>query len=120
MRKRNNRISLYLDDKELEAFNRKLKQSGLNCSTYLRQLIKGYGPTPMPDERFWSYMNRISELTDMIDEIAFRMGKPDEIIKIMKEIKAWRYLRCEIEQYFLVPKKVDTKQILKNGAESDN
>ena len=91
MRKRNNRISLYLDDKELEAFNRKLKKSGLNCSTYLRQLVKGYGPTPMPDDRFWSYMNRISELTDMIDEIAFRMGKPDEIINIMM-INARAYL----------------------------
>ena len=110
MRTRNNRISLYLDDKELERFNRKLKQTGLNRSTYLRQLIAGYGPTPMPDDRFWSYMNRISELADKIDEIAFRMGKPDE---------AWRYLRCEIEKYYIVPKKIDTKQILKSGAKND-
>ena len=96
------------------------RSTGLNCSTYLRQLIKGYGPTPMPDDRFWSYMNKISELTDKIDDIAFRVGKPDEIIEILKEAKAWRYLRCEIEQYFLVPKKVDTKQILENSAESDD
>lgn len=120
MRKRNNRISLYLDDKELEMFNRKLKQSGLNRSTYLRQLIKGYGPTPMPDDRFWSYMNRINELADMIDNIAFRMGNPDEIIEILKETKAWRYLRYEIEKYYIVPKKIDTKQILKSGAKIDD
>ena len=120
MRTRNNRISLYLDDKELERFNRKLKQTGLNRSTYLRQLIAGYGPTPMPDDRFWSYMNRISELADKIEEIAFRMGKPDEIIEILKETKAWRYLRCEIEKYYIVPKKIDTKQILKSGAKNDD
>ena len=120
MRKRNNRISLYLDDKELELFNRKLKQTGLSRSTYLRQLIKGYGPTPMPDDKFWSYMNRISELADKIDEIAFRMGNPDEIIQVLKETKAWRYLRCEIEKYFLVPKKIDTKQILISGAKNDD
>ena len=120
MRTRNNRISLYLDDKEMERFNRKVKQTGLNRSTYLRQLIEGYGPTPLPEERFWEYMNRISELTDMIDEIAFRMGKPDEIIAIMKETKAWRHLRCDIEKYFLVPKKIDTKQIIKDAAENSD
>ena len=120
MRTRNNRVSLYLDDKEMERFNRKLKQTGLNRSTYLRQLIAGYGPTPMPDDRFWSYMNRISELADKIEEIAFRMGKPDEIIEILKETKAWRYLRCEIEKYYIVPKKIDTKQILKSGAKNDD
>ncbi len=120
MRKRNNRISLYLNDTELERFNRKLKQTGLSRSTYLRQLIAGYGPTPMPDDRFWSYMNRISELADKIDEIAFRMGNSDEIIEVLKETRAWRYLRCEIEKYYIVPKKIDTKQILMSGAKSDD
>lgn len=120
MRKRNNRISLYLNDTELDRFNRKLKQTGLSRSTYLRQLIAGYGPTPMPDDRFWSYMNRISELADKIDEIAFRIGNSDEIIEVLKETRAWRYLRCEIEKYFIVPKKIDTKQILMSGAKSDD
>ena len=46
-------------------------------------------------------------------------GKPDEIIEILKETKAWRYLRCEIEKYYIVPKKIDTKQILKSGAKND-
>jgi len=119
MRTRNNRVFVYLDDKEMERFNKKVKKSGLNRSTYLRFLIEGYGPTPNPEDRFWDYMNRIDELASMIDTLAFKMDRGDEIIEILKESKAWRSLRYEIEKYFLVPKIIDTKKIIKDAARAE-
>ena len=119
MRTRNNRVFVYLDDKEMERFDKKVKKSGLNRSTYLRFLIEGYGPTPNPEDRFWEYMNQISELAGMIDLLALKLNSADEMIEIMQETKAWRSLRNEIEKYFLIPKKIDTKKIIKEAARAE-
>ena len=104
----------------MERFDRKVKKSGLNRSTYLRFLIEGYGPTPNPEDRFWDYMNQISCLASLVDGMALKMGNADEIIEIMKETKAWRYLRTEIENYFLVPKRIDTEKILDDAAKNSD
>ena len=41
MRKRNVHVQFWLDKKEAEAFNKKVKRSGLSREVYLRHLING-------------------------------------------------------------------------------
>ena len=44
MRKRNVHVQFWLDKKEAEAFNKKVKRSGLSREAYLRHLVNGLVP----------------------------------------------------------------------------
>lgn len=116
MRKRNKRVSLYLDEKEMEAFKKKVSSTGLTCNSYIRMLLSGYGPVESPDDRFWDAMEEISEFTDKIDALAMKAEKPEDAIAIMKEANRWRAFWNEIEMHFLRPKKVDTLKIVRDAA----
>ena len=48
MRKRNVHIQFWLDKKEAEAFQKKVKKSGLPRETYLRHLVNGLEPQDAP------------------------------------------------------------------------
>lgn len=120
MRTRNKRVSLYLDEKEMDKFKKKVKSTDLTCNSYIRMLLSGYGPVESPDDKFWDAMNEISELADKIDALAMKADKPEDIIAIMKEANRWRSFRNEIEMYFLRPKKIDTLKIVKDAANSNN
>lgn len=118
MRTRNKRVSLYLNEKEMDTFMKKVKSTGLTCNSYIRMLISGYGPTESPDDKFWDVMEEISELADKIDALAMKADKPEDIITLMKEASRWRTFRYEIEKAFLRPKEVDTLQIVTDAANS--
>ena len=49
MRKRNVHVQFWLDKKEAEAFNKKVKRSGLSREVYLRHLINGLVPQDRPE-----------------------------------------------------------------------
>ena len=51
MRKRNVHIQFWLDKKEAEVFQKKVKRSGLSREAYLRHLVNGLEPqdAPPPD-----------------------------------------------------------------------
>ena len=120
MRTRNKRISLYLDEKEMNTFRKKVRSTGLTCNSYIRMLLSGYGPVESPDDKFWDAMEEISELADKIDALAMKTDNPEDTIAIMKEANRWRSIRNEIEMYFLRPKKIDTLKIVKDAANSSN
>lgn len=120
MRTRNKRITLYLNEKEMDAFKKKVKATGLTCNSYIRMLLSGYGPVESPDDKFWDVMEEISVLADKIDELAMKADTPENIIAIMKEAKEWRLFRNDIDMFFLRPKKVDSIQIMRETANNLN
>lgn len=120
MRTRNKRVSLYLDEKEMSTFKKKVKSTGLTCNSYIRMLLSGYGPVESPDDKFWDAMEEISGLADKIDALAIKTERPEDTIAIMKEANRWRALRNEIEMHFLRPKKIDTLKIVTEAADSSN
>lgn len=118
MRTRNKQISLYLDEKEMDTFKKKVGSTGLTCNSYIRMLLSGYGPVESPDDKFWDAMEEINKLADKIDALAIKAGNPEDAIAIMKEANRWRAFRNEIEMSFLRPKKIDTLKIVKDTANS--
>lgn len=54
MRKRNVHVQFWLDKKEAEAFNKKVKRSGLSREVYLRHLINGLVPQDAPPPAYFS------------------------------------------------------------------
>ena len=58
MRKRNVHIQFWLDKKESEAFQKKVKKSGLSREAYLRHLVNGLEPQDAPPPDY--YANQIA------------------------------------------------------------
>lgn len=59
MRKRNVHVQFWLDKKEAEAFNKKVKRSGLSREAYLRHLVNGLVPQDAPPPAYYDFMREL-------------------------------------------------------------
>lgn len=59
MRKRNVHVQFWLDKKEAEAFNKKVKRSGLSREVYLRHLINGLVPQDAPPPAYFDFIREL-------------------------------------------------------------
>ena len=57
MRKRNVHVQFWLDKKEAEAFNKKVKRSGLSREAYLRHLVNGLVPQDAPPPAYYDFID---------------------------------------------------------------
>lgn len=70
MRKRNIHIQFWLDRKEAEAFNKKVRRSGLSREAYLRHLINGLVPQDSPPPDYFSMMRELHSIGNNLNQIA--------------------------------------------------
>jgi len=84
MRKRNARIHVRLDEKELEVFNQRVKKSGLSRESYLRHLINDLIPTDQPPPDYFNMMRRLNAIGNNLNQIAQKAH-------ILNSIDAKRY-----------------------------
>jgi hypothetical protein len=70
MRKRNIRLQLWLNEREAEEFNSKVKKSGLSREAYLRQLINGLVPLDAPPPDYFAMMKAIRGISINLNQIA--------------------------------------------------
>lgn len=69
MRKRNVKIQLYLNEQESALLTRRARQSGLSRSVYLRSLIAGQVPQPLPPIEYYQLLSQLSELKQIVIEM---------------------------------------------------
>ena len=62
MRKRNVHVQFWLDKKEAEAFNKKVKRSGLSREAYLRHLVNGLVPQDAPPPAYYDFMRELHRI----------------------------------------------------------
>lgn len=70
MRKRNNHIQLWLNDKETETLAGNVKRSGLSREAYLRQLIGGVVPRDAPPPDYYAMMRELYRIGTYLSQIA--------------------------------------------------
>lgn len=70
MRKRNVRIQFWLDKKEAEALQKKVKKSGLSREAYLRHLVNGLIPQEAPPPDYYSMMQELHRIGNNLNQIA--------------------------------------------------
>ena len=70
MRKRNVHIQFWLDKKEAEVFNQRVKRSGLSREAYLRHLINGLVPRDAPPPDYFSMMRELHGIGNNLNQIA--------------------------------------------------
>lgn len=70
MRKRNIRIQFWLNKKETEALDKRVKRSGLSREAYLRHLIGGLVPRDAPPPDYFSMMRELHGIGNNLNQIA--------------------------------------------------
>ena len=70
MRKRNIRVQLWLNRKESETLDKKVKRSGLSREAYLRHLINGLVPRDAPPPDYFSMMRELHGIGNNLNQIA--------------------------------------------------
>lgn len=70
MRKRNVHVQFWLDKKEAEAFNKKVKRSGLSREVYLRHLINGLVPQDAPPPAYFDFIRELHGIGNNLNQIA--------------------------------------------------
>jgi peptide subunit release factor 1 (eRF1) len=84
MRKRAIRIQFWLDKKEAEDFDKKVKRSGVSRENYLRHLIDGLIPTDAPPPDYYSMMRELHAIGTNLNQIARKAN-------VLNAIDAARY-----------------------------
>ena len=72
MRKRNVHIQFWLDKKEAEAFQKKVKRSGLSREAYLRHLVNGLEPQDAPPPNYYAMMRELHGIGNNLNQIAVK------------------------------------------------
>lgn len=70
MRNRNVHIQFWLNRKEAEALDKKVKRSGLSREAYLRHLVSGYEPREAPPADYYGMMREIYAIGKNLNQIA--------------------------------------------------
>ena len=70
MRKRNVHVQFWLDRKEAEVLQKKVKRSGLSREAYLRHLISGVVPREAPPPDYFSMMRELHGIGNNLNQIA--------------------------------------------------
>lgn len=70
MRKRNIRIQFWLDKKEAEVLDKKVRRSGLSREAYLRHLVNGLVPREAPPPDYFSMMRELHGIGNNLNQIA--------------------------------------------------
>ena len=72
MRKRNVHTQFWLDKKENEAFQKKVKKSGLSREAYLRQLVNGLEPQDAPPPDYYAMMRELHGIGNNRNQISVK------------------------------------------------
>lgn len=70
MRKRSVHIQFWLDKKEAEAFDKKVRRSGLSREAHLRHLVNGVQPQDAPPPDYYSMMRELHGIGNNLNQIA--------------------------------------------------
>ena len=109
MRKRNVHVQFWLDKKEAEACNKKVKRCGLSGEAYLPHLGNGLGPQDGPPPAYYDCMREIHRIGGNLNQIAQKahvLGVIDER-RYDEEVKKFDRLVREITKAVILPRPME-------------
>ena len=95
----------WLSPEENAELKRKAKLSGINETSVIRILIRGYEPKEKPDGRFYEAMRQLSAIGNSINQLALKANALGFIDTPMLKAEAlrWHKFQADIEAMFLRP-----------------
>ncbi len=127
MRKRTNKINIFLDEDEKKIFEDKVKKSGLNKSEFFRKIILDYKLKEQPDERFYEILSVLRGMATNLNQMARKYNQYNGFINenkytpLLNDIKNFIlalqdvYLTPQIEKK---PKEIQTKPTNQSQSET--
>ena len=112
MRKRNVHVQFWLDKKEAEAFNKKVKRSGLSREAYLRHLVNGLVPQDAPPPAYYDFMREFHRIGGNLNQIAQKahvLGVIDER-RYDEEMRKFDQLVRDITKAVILPKPMEKER----------
>jgi len=79
MRKRTIRIQFWLNKKEAELLDKRVKRCGLTREAYLRHLVAGFAPKEAPPPDYYSMMRELYGIGRNLNQIAQKAHALDVI-----------------------------------------
>ena len=98
--------NIWVNQREADDLREKSEAACLSEAEFIRKLIDGYVPPPVPDERFFQAMDVVDKMSDAVNAMAAKMNNSVDMIALMAEARKWHQLRNLIEKEFLRPKEV--------------
>lgn len=111
MRKRTNKINIFLNEEENKILNEKVKKSSLNKSEFFRKIILNYQLKEQPDERFYEILSQLRGMANNLNQMARTYNryqgymKEDRFTPLLHQIQD---LVLSLEQVYLLPQKKGT------------
>lgn len=97
MRKRNVHVQFWLDKKEAENFQKKVRRSGLSREAYLRHLINGLVPKDTPPPAYFDFMRELHQIGNNLNQIA-QKAHVLNVIDVQRYDAAMRRFEQIVEQ----------------------
>jgi hypothetical protein len=107
MRKRNVRIQFWLDKKETESFDKKVKRSGLSRESYLRHIIGGLVPTDAPPPDYYTMMRELHAIGTNLNQVAQKANVLNviDVKRYDENVAALNKAVIEITNAVMLPRK---------------
>lgn len=107
MRKRNQQLKIYVNRKELQDLDKKVKKCGLTRSKYLRALICGNSPRAQPSEDYFIFIDSMQNLRNETEKLCelFYTSQGVNHEQLMSLVGKLDYLKLELIKAFLSPDK---------------
>lgn len=106
MRKRNNRVEVYLNDTEYENFCDLCRKTNLKKTTLIRYLIEGYRPVEAPPADYHKLIREIRAVGNNLNQTLV-IAKTNGILSVpdlRKEITDLREVEKELREVFKMRK----------------
>lgn len=102
MRKRSKERTVWLSEEEDNKLKEDAAKCGLTVSSYLRNLIMGYKPKELPNEKVYEMMNQLKGIGSNFNQIARKANALDLVDApfYRKVYKRWRELEEKMKKEF--------------------
>lgn len=110
MRKRNVHIQFWLDKKEAETLQKRVKKSGLSREAYLRHLVNGLVPQDAPPPDYFSMMRELHGIGNNLNQIAVKAHTLN-VLDVQRYDEACRKLDVavkKITEAVILPRSIET------------
>ena len=110
MRKRNVHIQCWLDKKEAETLQKRVKKSGLSREAYLRHLVNGLVPQDAPPPDYFSMMRELHGIGNNLNQIAVKAHTLN-VLDVQRYDEACRKLDVavkKITEAVILPRSIET------------
>jgi hypothetical protein len=97
MRRRNNRVQVWLNQEEKTRLQVNAKKSGLSTETYLRALINGFAPKELPSPDYHAMMKELHAIGNNLNQIATKANATGHIDKTAFQYEANRLRRAVLD-----------------------